>query len=142
MRSRADRRGSRSGPEGDPFVRRSGWKPSGSLPPLRSLGIRAAKASFSGLLDEVEAGTHVLLCRRSKPVAALIPPVDLERFRELLRREEELGAVLRARGHAVEPLTTAQLIEVMVSHLDAPRPSTGGSAGGTPSRTPPREGEA
>jgi prevent-host-death family protein len=111
-----------------------------SLPPVRSIGIRAAKASFSSLLDEVEAGAHVLLYRRSKPVAALIPTADLERFRELIRREEELGAVLRARGHAVEPLTTAQLIEVMVSHLGAPRSLRGRRPDGATPEAPSRGG--
>lgn len=90
-------------------------------PPPRSLGIRAAKASLSTVLDEVAAGSHVLLCRRAKPVAVLIPPQDLERFRELVRRDEELAAVLRARGHHVDQWTTAALIEVIVSYLEAPR---------------------
>lgn len=90
------------------------------LPEPRSIGVRAAKAKFSALLDEVDGGDHVLVCRRSQPLAALIPASDLDRFRELARREEELAAVLRGRGYRVDPWGTPGVLEV-VSRLGVKR---------------------
>lgn len=88
-----------------------------SLPPPRTVGIRAVKDNFSALLNEVAAGDHVLVCRRSKPLAALIPLADLDRLGDLVLRDEELAALLGRLGHRVEPWSTARLIEVIVSHL-------------------------
>lgn len=87
----------------------------------RSIGIRAAKANLGSILEGVAGGEHVLLCRRSRPLAALISLEDLERFRELVRRDEELAAVLRARGHSVDRWDTAAILEVVVTYLEAPR---------------------
>jgi prevent-host-death family protein len=87
------------------------------LPQPRPVGVRAAKESFSTLLEEVAAGGHALIYRRSRPVAALIPVSDLERLQELARRDEELGAVIRARGHEVDPWGTPEILRVLVTHL-------------------------
>lgn len=89
------------------------------MPIPRPIGIRAAKSNFSALLDEVAAGEHVLVCRRSKPLAALIPAGDLDQLRELANRDAQLAAVLRARGHDIEPWGTARVIEIIVTHLGA-----------------------
>lgn len=86
-----------------------------------SIGIRAARANLGSVLERVAGGEHVLLCRRAKPLAALISLEDLERFRELIRRDEELAAVLRARGHSVDPWETAAILEVIVTYLEVPR---------------------
>jgi prevent-host-death family protein len=87
------------------------------LPKPRSVGTRAAKESFSTLLDEVAAGEHALIYRRSRAVAALIPVGDLERLQELARRDEELAAILRARGHQVNPWGSPGILSVLVTHL-------------------------
>lgn len=60
-----------------------------------------------------------MLCRRSRPLAVLISLDELERFRELVRRDEALAAVFRARGHTPDPWTTSSIIEVVVTHLVA-----------------------
>lgn len=87
------------------------------LPKPRPVGTRTAKESFSSLLDEVAAGEHALIYRRSRAVAALIPINDLERLQELVRRDEELAAILRARGHEVDPWATPGILSVLVTHL-------------------------
>jgi prevent-host-death family protein len=92
----------------------------------RSIGVRAAKATFSTLLDEAAAGHHALICRRSRPVAALISLNDLDLLGELIRRDEELAAVMRARGHDVDPWVTPTILRVVVSYL-APPDATGAS---------------
>lgn len=85
-----------------------------------SLGIRTARANFGVVLDRVAAGESVVICRRSRPLAALISVDELERFRELVRRDEALAAVFRARGHILDPWTTSSILEVVVTHLVGP----------------------
>jgi prevent-host-death family protein len=40
---------------------------------MRSVGIKAAKATLPALLREVEAGNEILLTRHGRPVAKLVP---------------------------------------------------------------------
>lgn len=92
------------------------------LPPPQRIGIRAARADFGSLADRVAThGDHFLICRREQPLAALIPVGDLDRFRELFRRDEELAAVLRARGFKVQPWTTPGVLEAVSSIGEASR---------------------
>lgn len=107
----------------------------------RSIGVRAAKATFSTLLDEVAAGRHTLICRRSRPVAALISLQDLDLLGELIRRDEELAAVMQARGHDVDPWVTPNILGVVVSYLVPPQ-ATGAAPGATSSAEGSRSGSA
>lgn len=94
------------------------------MPAWKRIGVRALKNSLAAVLDEVAAGERVLLCRRAKPLAALIPVRDLERLHELTRRDDELAAVLRGRGHLVDPWATPGILEVIVSYLNPRTRST------------------
>lgn len=87
----------------------------------RLVGVREAKAAFAALLDGVATGEQIVICRRSQPVAALIPVSELHHFRELIRRDAELAAVLRARGYGVEPWTTAGILEAVISSMGEAR---------------------
>lgn len=88
------------------------------------MGVRAVKANFAA------AGSHVVVCRRAEPLAALIPVRDLDRFRELARRDEELAEVLRRRGFDVESWSTAGILDLIASRLGAP--GLGSGARGLP----------
>lgn len=84
-----------------------------NLPTPTPIGIRRARADFGGLVDRVADGEYALICRRSTPLAVLLPAIDLESFKELVRREQELDAVLRGRGYVVRPWTTPKILEAL-----------------------------
>lgn len=84
-----------------------------NLPTPTPIGIRRARADFGGLVDRVADGEYALICRRSTPLAVLLPAIDLESFKELVRREQELEAVLRGRGYVVRPWTTPKILETL-----------------------------
>ena len=77
------------------------------------IGLRQAKADLSRLVDDVSEGKPVVISRRGRPLAALISAGELERFRELERRDEGLQAVFRGRGFRVTPWTTPKILEVL-----------------------------
>lgn len=77
------------------------------------IGLRKARADLSRLVDDVSEGQPVVISRRGRPLAALISATDLERFRELERRDEGLRAVFRGRGFRVAPWTTPKILEVL-----------------------------
>jgi len=77
------------------------------------VGIRRAKVELSRLVDEAAEGSPVVISRRGQPLAALISPSDLERFRELERRDEGLQAVLKGSGIRVAPWSTAKILEIL-----------------------------
>lgn len=56
---------------------------------MRQIQVAEAKAKFSALLDEVEAGAEILIARRGKLVARLVPEP---------RSERSVADVLRAAG--------------------------------------------
>ena len=61
---------------------------------MTEIGTFEAKNRLSELLDRAERGEEVIITRRGKPVAKLVPvnPVhDRERAREAVRRIRELG---------------------------------------------------
>ena len=41
---------------------------------MKSMSIKDARANFSALLDQVEAGDELVLIRRGKAVARIVPP--------------------------------------------------------------------
>jgi prevent-host-death family protein len=64
---------------------------------VREVGAFEAKAKLGQLLDRVEAGEEVVITRRGKAVAKLVPPtagIDRERSRGAARR-------IRAMRHGV-----------------------------------------
>lgn len=84
------------------------------MDPSRSpVGIRRAIRELPSLVDTAAAGSPVLISRRGNPLAALISAEDLERFRELERRDEGLKAILRGQGLRISPWTTPRILEVL-----------------------------
>ena len=82
---------------------------------LERMAIRTARERFGALVDRVADGSRVLVCRRSTPMAVLLPRGDYDRLVELARRDEQLAAVLRGRGLHVDPWTTTNLVEALAS---------------------------
>lgn len=46
---------------------------------VREVGTYEAKTHFSKLLDDVEAGTKIIVTRHGKPVAEITPPTALKK---------------------------------------------------------------
>ncbi|HEX9638180.1 MAG TPA: type II toxin-antitoxin system prevent-host-death family antitoxin [Acidobacteriota bacterium] len=62
------------------------------------VGIKQARQMLSALLHRVEAGEEIVLVRRGKEVARLVPPRAKKRR---LPRLEAFRATLRVRGEAL-----------------------------------------
>lgn len=75
---------------------------------MRHVGIFEAKTHLSQLLDAVEAGEEIVVTRRGKPIAHIIPPRDD-------RRKKAKAAVAKIRelrkGLSLDGLTAKELIE-------------------------------
>jgi prevent-host-death family protein len=60
---------------------------------MKEVGAFEAKSRLGQLLDWVEAGEEVVITRRGKAVARMVPPdtgIDRERSREAVRRIREM----------------------------------------------------
>ncbi|WPZ33711.1 type II toxin-antitoxin system prevent-host-death family antitoxin [Thalassobaculum sp. OXR-137] len=75
---------------------------------MRHVGIFEAKTHLSQLLDAVEAGEEIVVTRRGKPIAHIVPAPDD-------RREKAKEAVARIRalrkGLTLDGVTVKELIE-------------------------------
>lgn len=99
----------------------SGPGPLSDLPKPVPISIRAARGRFGSLVDEVADGDCALICRRSTPLAVLIPVTKYEELAETVRRDQGLAALLRGRGVAVEAWTAAGVLEAVVRLLEEAR---------------------
>ena len=95
--------------------------PLGELRKPQPISINAARGRFGTLVDEVAEGGAALICRRSTPLAVLMPATQYEELAETVRRDQSLAAVLRARGVDVEGWTTAGVLEAVVRLIEGPR---------------------
>jgi prevent-host-death family protein len=65
-----------------------------------TVSVAEAKATFSECIRQVEAGVPVMITRHGKPVAALVPPNDLEHLNRLRKAGPEKGLASIAGGWA------------------------------------------
>jgi len=67
---------------------------------VMTIGAYDAKARLSELLDRVERGQHIVITRHGKPVARLVPNLELDRTaaRDAVARLVALGERLARRG--------------------------------------------
>jgi prevent-host-death family protein len=68
---------------------------------MRAIGISGAKSKFGALLDRVEQGEAVIITRRGRPVARLVPHVgrvDESQSRAVFQRIRTRAKQLRAKG--------------------------------------------
>ena len=67
---------------------------------MREVGAFEAKTHLSALLESVEAGEHITITRRGKPVAELVPVsrVTTRDRSELVLRIDKLRARISAKG--------------------------------------------
>jgi prevent-host-death family protein len=95
--------------------------PMDELPRPEPISINAARGRLGPLVDEVARGRAAVICRRSTPLAVLLPAVQYEELAEIVRRDQSLAAVLRARGFAMEGWTTAAILEAVVGLIEGTR---------------------
>lgn len=76
------------------------------------IGVFDARNRFSELIDAAEAGEEVVVLRRGKPVARIVPVTNREaiaaRRREAIETVRRIGAELRERQG--RPFTHAELM--------------------------------
>jgi prevent-host-death family protein len=63
-----------------------------------SISVAEAKATFSECIRQVETGTALVITRHGKPVAALVPPDDIEQLERLRKAGPDKGLASIAGG--------------------------------------------
>jgi prevent-host-death family protein len=63
-----------------------------------SISVAEAKATFSECIRRVETGNALIITRHGKPVAALVPPDDIEHLERLRKAGPEKGLASVAGG--------------------------------------------
>lgn len=76
---------------------------------MESVGVFEAKNRLTALLDEVEAGREVLITRRGKPIARLVPAEP--GFDRARARRAADGLRLAAKGQTLGDVSLRQLID-------------------------------
>jgi len=74
---------------------------------MREVGSFEAKNKFSSLLDQVEHGAEIVITRRGKPVAKLVPAepgFDREKAKRAAEGLRETSKGLRLRGLKIKDL--------------------------------------
>jgi prevent-host-death family protein len=64
----------------------------------KSVSVAEAKAALSECIRQVEGGSSMIITRHGKPVAALVPPNDLEQLERLRKAGPEGGLASIAGG--------------------------------------------
>jgi prevent-host-death family protein len=62
------------------------------------VSVAEAKTTFSECIRQVEAGVPIMITRHGKPVAALVPPNDLEHLKRLRKAGPKKGLASIAGG--------------------------------------------
>lgn len=84
---------------------------------IESVGIGRARKDLSDILRGVEGGTHYLLLRFDRPVAALISHPDYLAFSELARQDALAKAVLQGKGYDPKTITLQQFLDILAGHV-------------------------
>lgn len=82
---------------------------------MQSLSLAEAKSHLSAIVDRVEAGEEVVITRRGRPVARIVPERALEAS-EARRWVEELGAFLNE-----QPVRDTSAVDVLRQMRDDAR---------------------
>jgi antitoxin (DNA-binding transcriptional repressor) of toxin-antitoxin stability system len=84
---------------------------------VEAVGIGRARKDLYGILRGVEGGTHYLLLRFDRPVAALISHPDYLAFSELARQDALAKAVLQGKGYDPTSLSVQEFLDILAGHV-------------------------
>jgi len=96
-------------------------RPLTQLPKPEPISTKAARARFGSLVDHVADGNPALICRKSTPLAVVVPAAEYEQLVETARRDQSLAAILNAQGVAVEEWTTPKVLEAVARLIEEGR---------------------
>ena len=90
----------------------------------RDYSVAEAKARFSWCVRSAEGGDPVVITRRGRPVAAIVPAEDLERL-ERLRAAGPEGGLASVAGGWKDSEELARALDRLRRSATRPRPSRG-----------------
>jgi antitoxin (DNA-binding transcriptional repressor) of toxin-antitoxin stability system len=92
---------------------------------VESVGIRRARDELYEILRRAETGTHFLLLRFDRPVAALISHADYVAFSELARRDALARALLQGKGYDPNKLSAQEFLDLLAMSVKEGRSDAG-----------------
>ena len=84
---------------------------------VESIGTGKARKDLYEVLRQVEEGTHYLLLRFDRPVAALISHADYVAFSELARQDALAKAVLQGKGYDPGNLSVQEFLDLLATNV-------------------------
>jgi antitoxin (DNA-binding transcriptional repressor) of toxin-antitoxin stability system len=84
---------------------------------VESIGTGKARKELYDILRRVEEGTHFLLLRFDRPVAAIISHADYLAFSELARQDALAKAVLQGKGYDPSRLSVQEFLDLLAANV-------------------------
>ena len=84
---------------------------------LESIGTGKARKDLYEILRQVGAGTHYLLLRFDRPVAAVISHADYIAFSELARQDALTKAVLQGKGYDPASMSVQGFLDLLAANV-------------------------
>jgi antitoxin (DNA-binding transcriptional repressor) of toxin-antitoxin stability system len=88
---------------------------------VESIGTGKARKDLYEILRQVEGGTHYLLLRFDRPVAAIISHSDYLAFSELARQDALTKAVLQGKGYDPARLGVQEFLDLLATSVKGER---------------------
>ena len=84
---------------------------------VESVGVGKARNRLYEILHEVEGGTHYLLLRFDRPVAAVVSHADYLAFSELARKDALARALLQGKGYDPAKLSAQEFLDLLARNV-------------------------
>jgi hypothetical protein len=84
---------------------------------IESIGTGKARKDLYELIRQVGDGTHYLLLRFDRPVAAMISHADYLAFSELARQDALAKAVLQGKGYNPARLGVQEFLDLLATNV-------------------------
>jgi antitoxin (DNA-binding transcriptional repressor) of toxin-antitoxin stability system len=84
---------------------------------VEAIGTGKARKELYEMLRRAQDGTHYLLLRFDRPVAALISHQDYLAFSELSRQDALAKAVLQGKGYDPSAMTVQEFLDLLAANV-------------------------
>jgi antitoxin (DNA-binding transcriptional repressor) of toxin-antitoxin stability system len=84
---------------------------------VEAIGTGKARKELYEMLRRAQDGTHYLLLRFDRPVAALISHGDYLAFSELARQDALAKAVLQGKGYDPSTMTVQEFLDLLATNV-------------------------